>query len=399
MGIGGKISKLARWANIWCSQFEAARAVNLRCGANTGNVLVIKIDAIGDFIIWLDSAKELKSLYPDKRIWLMCGGACADIARATGYFDEIITLNIRKFEGDNQYRKEMLKEFEQYSFDVLIQTAYSRTVHMDLLAASIAADKKIGLVCDETRTNLSRYITTKHNAQRLDNIYDQLIPVSGEWLMEVKRNAELIRGLGKTEFKSSMPVLQPYDVNPEIIPKKPYYVLFPGASTPKKMWNIEKFARVADHIYEKKAWAAYVCGAKEEQYLYDEMIKHCGKDTKVENYLGKTSLMELSEVIRNAKLVVSNDTSGIHFAAAVDTPSVCILGEYNYGRFLPYDYDDHDCKRSPMIICHKDMPCKKCAVGKMTAECRACMASTGRYLCVDKVQAEEVMEAVDKLID
>lgn len=80
---------------------------------------------------------------------------------------------------------------------------------------------------------------------------------------------------------------------------------------------------------------------------------------------------------------------------------------------MPYDYDikvndikendinpEHKKKLTPkdsMIICHADLPCKRCAVGKMTAECNACMARTGRYLCVDKIQAQEVMDAVDQL--
>lgn len=400
MGIKGKVEKLARWGNIWLAQFEAAGAKNNRCSADNDNVLIIKVDAIGDFIIWLDSAKEFRGLYPDKKLYLMCSAPCVDIARSTGFFDEIITLNIRKFEADNKYKKEMIKELSKYKFDVLIQTAYSRTVHMDMLAAAISANEKIGFVSDETRTNLSRYIATKASKKKLDKIYDRLVPASDQWLMEVRRNGELIRGLGKCDFRTAMPVLNKYDANPEIIPTENYYVIFPGASTPKKMWDIKNFAKVADHIYKKTGWSAYVCGAKDEEYLYDKMMEEKAPETVVKNYLGKTSLLELGEVIRNARLVISNDTSGIHFAAAVNTPSVCILGEYNYGRFLPYDWDkSEDDSNAKMIVCSANMPCKKCAVGKMTSECNTCMAVTGRYLCVDRISADEVIEAADKIID
>ena len=400
MGLKGKVDKVLRWANIWCAQFEAVRLENRRSSIETNKVLIIKTDAIGDFIIWLDSAKEFRGLYPGKKLVLMCSAPCVEIAESTGFFDEIITLNIRKFEGDNSYKKEMQEKFSKLSFDILIQTAYSRTVHMDMLAASIPAGEKIGLVSDETRTNLSRYITTKANRKKLDLIYDRLIPVSNQWLMEVKRNGELIRGLGKKDFLTGMPVLNKYDARPEIIPTGDYYVLFPGASTPKKMWDIKKFAKVADYVHQKTGWKAYVCGGKDEQQLYEKIAEYKKEDTKVFDYLGKTTLMELAEVIRNAKLVISNDTSGIHFAAAVNTPSICILGEYNYGRFLPYDYDKKkDENEVPMIICNADMECKRCAVGKMTSECNTCMATCGRYLCVDKISAETVIKAVDKIIN
>lgn len=395
MGVKAKVDKLLRWGKIWFAQFAAVKMPNARCQADTGKVLVVKSDAIGDFLIWLDSAKELKELYRDKKIVLLCSSPCVDIAKATGYFDEIQTLNIRKFESDAAYRKELVQQFRRQSFDVLIQTAFSRTIHMDMLAAVIPAAQKIALVSDESRTNLSRYITTKSNKKKLDSIYDKLIPVTGEWLMEVKRNAELIRGLGKSDFQSSMPVLKQYDAADGIIPEEDYFVIFPGASTPKKMWAINNFAQIADYVCEKTGWRAYACGSKEEQYLYARLNR-----PQIVDYFGKTSLMELAEVIRHAKLVISNDTSGIHFAAAVNTPSVCILGEYNYGRFLPYDHDrEYGSELNPMIVCHADMPCKRCAAGKMTPECNACMAATGRYLCVDKVTVSQVKESVDRIIN
>ena len=136
--------------------------------------------------------------------------------------------------------------------------------------------------------------------------------------------------------------------------------------------------------------------------MYREIVAHKKEGTKVVDYLGKTSLLELSEVIRHAKFVISNDTSGIHFAAATNTPSVCILGEYNYGRFLPYAYDKkqdaaYEAGVAPMAVVSANMPCRRCAVGKMTAECNACMASTGRYFCVEKITVEEVCRAIDQL--
>lgn len=397
MGMKSKLEKCSRWFNIWKTQFEAAKAKSIHCQGETGRVLIIKLDAIGDFIIWLDAAKEFRNIYPDKRLVLMCAGASGSLAEKTGYFDEINTFDIRKFESDNNYKKQVVEQISAMSFDVLIQTAYSRTVHMDYIAACIPAAVKIGFEADESRTNLSRYIASDSNKKKLDKIYDRLIPTTKELLMEVKRNGDLIKGLGMKDFKSRMPYLKEQDIDKEIIPKEDYCVLFPGASTPKKMWSIKNFAKVADYIYNKTGMKCVVCGSSEEAHLYNEIEMSVAR-AKLINYCGKTSLVELAEIIRSAKFVVSNDTSGIHFAAAVNTPSVCILGEYNYGRFLPYDCDNMD-GASKMIICNANMPCKRCAVDKMTKECTTCMASTGRYLCVDTIDAQRVIETVDEIID
>jgi ADP-heptose:LPS heptosyltransferase len=40
--------------------------------------------------------------------------------------------------------------------------------------------------------------------------------------------------------------------------------------------------------------------------------------------------------MRNARIVISNDTGPAHIAAAVAVPVVCILGGGHYGRFMPY---------------------------------------------------------------
>ena len=36
------------------------------------SILIVRLDAIGDFIIWLDAAKEIKKHFPDKHLVLLC---------------------------------------------------------------------------------------------------------------------------------------------------------------------------------------------------------------------------------------------------------------------------------------------------------------------------------------
>lgn len=398
MSIKEKMKKLNRWRNIWYAQFAAGKIENRKDSLQNNKILIIKLDAIGDFIIWLDSAKEFQGLYPDQNLTLMCNEICMPIAKNTGYFDEIITLDIKKFETDRGYKKRKINEFHSLHFELLIQTAYSRTVHMDLLAASISAGRKIGFVADETRTNLSRYIIAQKNRARLDGIYDQLIFTQKGTLMEIQRNGELIRGLGKKDFSTAKPVLPIQEVRTEIIPTGNYCIIFPGNSTPKKRWPIQNFSQIADYVYTKTGWSIYVCGSSSEQILFEEMKQLVSQDTVVYDYCGKTSLVELAEVTRGAKMVISNDTSEIHFAAAVNTPSICILGDWDYGRFLPYDYDKKEDTNELMLCCDADMECKHCAAGRITKECKRCLAETGRYLCIEKVSITKVIKAVDEII-
>lgn len=42
--------------------------------------------------------------------------------------------------------------------------------------------------------------------------------------------------------------------------------------------------------------------------------------------VGKTTLGELAEVLRGARIAITNDTSALHIGAAVNASTVCILG-------------------------------------------------------------------------
>ena len=54
-------------------------------------------------------------------------------------------------------------------------------------------------------------------------------------------------------------------------------------------------------------------------------------DIPLQNWAGRTSLQELSAIIARAHILVGNETSAVHIAAAVSTPSVCTLGEGTTG--------------------------------------------------------------------
>ena len=54
------------------------------------------------------------------------------------------------------------------------------------------------------------------------------------------------------------------------------------------------------------------------------------------NLLGKTTLEELVLIIKNSKLLISNDSCAQHIAAATDTKCIVIYAGLQLNRFLPY---------------------------------------------------------------
>lgn len=386
------VERWKRWFAIWKAQFHLSKMSNNRCERND-EVLIIKLDAIGDFVIWLDSAKEYRNLFPQKKLCLLCNEICRLIAENTGYFDKVFTVDMKKFEVDKVYFSQIINQMKSLSFEALIQTEYSRTLHMDMLAALIPAREKIGYECDESRLNLSRSFVLKKNKRRLDYIYDRIIPADVSYKMELKRNADFIRGLGLSNFKSSTPKLKTNEKEKGLVPGESYFIIFPGGSSQIKSWRIEHFAEVTDYLLNKTDMVAYICGSKAESNLYDQIVQYSCYQKRVVNYCGKTNLLQLAEIVRGARIVVTNDTSGAHFAAATGVKAVCIMGDQSYGRFLPYDADAN---QDHVMVCDANVRCKGCVYRGMSMKCIVHILLKRRYLCVDLVKVSAVKSVLDR---
>lgn len=100
-------------------------------------------------------------------------------------------------------------------------------------------------------------------------------------------------------------------------------VLLPGAGKANKLWPIERFRAVAEHVGER---ALAVWGPGERS-----MAEAIGA-----RVAPPTTVRELAYVLRHAALVIGGDTGPLHLAAALGTPVIGLYGPTNPRRNGPY---------------------------------------------------------------
>ena len=348
-------------------------------------VLIIRIDAIGDFILWLDSAQYFKKKYPDKKIILLGNRSWINLAEKLPFWDDVWELDRLKFVRNPTYRFVLLRKVRKAGVEAVIQPVYSRELlYGDAIVRISGAKDTIGSVGDCSNIHaIEKKIS--------DRFYTRLIPTIPQPLMELKQNAEFMRGLG-INMKAGLPDLSPVlkGVDNPLNHVSGYYVLFPGAGRRIKQWPITCFAELSDKIYQHCALTAVVCGSPDEQDLAASLISRF--DAPSINMTGKTDLIELAAIIKGASFLVGNDTSAIHLAAAVSTPALCILGGGHYGRFLPYDIERKVERPLPFPIIHK-MNCFGC-----NFRCRYPYQKYGPVPCIQKISVDDVFAALQTLI-
>ena len=80
-------------------------------------VLLIRQDAIGDFILWLDTAKEYRKHFPPEnyKIVLIGNALWCDLAKELPFWDEVLRVNVKVFKALSRYRWNILREVRCFS--------------------------------------------------------------------------------------------------------------------------------------------------------------------------------------------------------------------------------------------------------------------------------------------
>ena len=294
-------------------------------------VLLIRQDAIGDFILWLDTAKEYRKYFPPEnyKIVLIGNALWCDLAKELPFWDEVLPINIKAFKTLSKYRWKILRKVRSFGAEIAIQPTYSREFyHGDSLIRASNASKKVSSAGDMSNRNQLKTILA-------DRWHTELIPSSPEPLSELERNAEFFSGFIKKLYLPSYPELKiSGDCNIRELKRKSFYVLSLGANKKYREWPYKNYAKIAQKIHKKTGWLGLICGAENEFDLGEHIKKLC--DAPLQNYTGRTTLSELTRLLVKSQILISNETGTAHIANAVGTPTVCILGGGHFGRFAPY---------------------------------------------------------------
>jgi ADP-heptose:LPS heptosyltransferase len=320
-------------------------------------VVFVRMDAIGDFVLWMSTFEDLQKIYPKPKYdWVLIGSnASQALATTSGFFNEIITFDGRAFSQSLIYRIKTAISLGRIFSDIVIHPTFSRDFRVsDSIVRFLRSPIKIGF--DGDRANISSF------AKKLSNLwYSELCPSNPNNQHELYRHAEFISYLSKKPLVYKIPSLRTESPEKNII-NEPYFVLFPGASWSGRQWQLRHFFSVAQKIKEDTGWSCVLCGASQDLKVFErefQALDSIGQSTKFLNLMGQTSLDQLIHVLNKAELLITNETSAVHIGAAVGTPTVCILGGGHFGRFTPWVDENGKHLSNPVCVFTK-MDCFGC---------------------------------------
>lgn len=319
-------------------------------GAGGRKLLLVRPDRIGDMVLWLPSAQRIIDSYRARgfAIALAVNPQCAALVGALSGVDTVLPVDRSRFLLHPLARARLLWRIRRLGACEAIQPTLSRELAVgDAIVRFSGAHRRLAWAGDLSNvTRLGKWLGDRAYTELLPN------PDSGS---ELERNEALVERLG-------VPLGPPQAVPlprraPSWQPPPEYVVLFPGARRALRQWPLANFAQLAERLAHATGLPMVVCGAGRDRELARAMAK-AWRGSLID-LTGRTDLPGLVDVLAGARLVVSNDTAAIHLAAALTVPSVCIMGDAEYGRFLPYGSSRLAHYRAPRPV-HHPLPCGGC---------------------------------------
>jgi ADP-heptose:LPS heptosyltransferase len=124
-----------------------------------------------------------------------------------------------------------------------------------------------------------------------------------------------------------------------------YICVHPGARRHDKRWPPQRFAEVADRLAAEFGVGVVLTGSAEEAGLASEVAGHM--QARAVNAAAPLSIGAMAALMKNARLLVCNDTGVSHIAAGLRLKSVVIFSRADIARWAPLDRDKHRCIWDP----------------------------------------------------
>jgi heptosyltransferase II len=335
------------------------------------NFLIIQTAFLGDVILTIPLAQEIKRNFTGSHVSFLCIPSTAGILQNHPCIDDVIVYDKRNEDkGIRNFRK-LSAKLKGKKFDVLISPHRS---------------SRSSLLSYFTKTPLS----ISFNKSTFSFLYKTVVDYSKN-LHEIQRNLSLLAPLGIISKDIVKPDLYPSDSDKQKVSEllgkfkinEKFVTIAPGSVWFTKTYPEEKFVSLLKLLKEFNVKVVLV-GGEDDAGLCSALIYE-SKNFNVCNSAGKLTPLQSAELIKRSEVLLTNDSAPLHLANAVGTKVIAIFGATvpEFG-FYPYGKDD-------VIMQTEGLKCRPCSIHGG----EKCPIKT--FICMHKIDEVLLCEEIIKL--
>ena len=285
-----------------------------RTGDDTTNdrILILKFGALGDFIQAFAGFQVIRAAHPEARITLLTTPPFAELAQASGLFDEVETDGRpRSWLQELAVLRRLRARRYKRVYDLQTSRRSSRYFYAFLPRPPEWSGISPGCSHPQRRAD-------RNDLHNLDRIADQLHDAGVAPVYPL--GAAPVPDLS---WAAQRPGLTPEEILSRFQLRKPFALLVVGASAAKrdKVWPALSYVELAKALADAGLQVGLIGGDAERSLCASIAREAVG----VRNLAGQTSLLELAALGASAALVVGNDSGPVHLLAYAGAPGLMLM--------------------------------------------------------------------------
>ncbi len=341
-------------------------------------ILLLNYNNLGDIICDTPSLRNLRRNYNNyKIIFLVRNQACVELLRKCPYIDKAIEMPHSKDPIDVYYK--FCKSLNKYNFIMSIQFVRPfNEVKRSHIPYMLGIEKRYGLLQEEYKDMYGRaftdYYSLNNNTTRTEE--------SLKLLELLKIDIDSM----KTECWYDKKKVRHFRHNN-------YIIVQTCATIECRMWHRLYFIELIKMLlaYDANVEILLTGTSNEDSYL--ENIYKDINSNRVFKYTD-LNIDTLLNYIKNARLVITNDTGPYHFARAFDTKRVVIFG------ISPRNYLIKEKEKNSAELCGVSKCPRNCVIKKINNDCVKTYKMFGdSYNCINTVKVKDVYREAIKLLE
>lgn len=269
------------------------------------NILIVRTDRIGDVVLSTPTIAAVRANFPNARITVLISLSTVDLMEGNPNIDAIMVDDRGKAHKGVFKFWRLVGEIRQKNFDAAIILHTKRRTNLLCFLAGIKnrigyRDKNYGFLLTQGFAD-DRHLGKKH---------------------EIQYSLDLLKSMGLRvdEPKSFLPS-QPSAENwvrdwlkEKNIDRERLVAIHPSASDPTRCWPLESFAKLIDELVGSFGCRVVVFGAGNTVDLARELKSLCVHPFF--DLTGQTSIAQTVSLLRQSRLLISNDSGPVHIGAA-----------------------------------------------------------------------------------
>ncbi len=337
-------------------------------------ILIIQTAFPGDVILTLPLLQKLKAMFPTALIDFLAIPATRNLLETIPDIHELLIYDKHGAQKGLGHLLRFIKLIRQNNYDLAVVP--HRSLRSAVLAKAGGIPYRIGF-----NRSAGRRLYTNIVAYRKD-------------VHEINRNLYLLSPFGVDGMEKIFPRLYFSDEDESVVQHllrlagwqsdSRIIAIAPGSVWATKRWLPEYFALLTNQLTEA-GYKIVLIGGDADRAFAEEVVNKV--TSPILNAVGKFTFRQSAVLIREARLLISNDSAPMHIAVAVRTPVVAIFGP-TVPAFGFYPYGTHD-----RVVEIHDLSCRPCGLHG------GHKCPIGTFECMKKVLPEQVYQTALEVLE